>query len=158
LKEPGRDPSSNSYMWVRAREEKTGPPIILYDYFPSRGTKVINELLMDYCGILQTDGYKSYDSYTQNRDIIHAGCLAHCRRKFWEAFKASKKAKDSYAEQGLKWIKAIYKIEAETKQMTAEQRLAHREKFMAPIMSNFKEWLDDSINKVPSSLKTGEAM
>ena len=29
---------------------------------------------------------------------------------------------------------------------------------MAPIFSAFKEWVDDTINKVPASLKTGEAL
>jgi transposase len=29
---------------------------------------------------------------------------------------------------------------------------------MAPIFSKFKEWIDDVINKVPATLKTGEAL
>lgn len=92
------------------------------------------------------------------RDITHAACLAHCRRKFWEAFKASKRAKNSFAIQGLDQIKAIYKVEAETKGMDSEQRLEHRREKMLPLFKQLKTWLDESINQVPATLKTGEAM
>ena len=158
LKEPGRDASTKSYMWVRARDGTVGPPIVLYDYFPSRSAKVVERLLAGYRGILQTDGYRAYDAFVVNRDITHASCFAHCRRKFWEAFKASKKAKNTFAVAGLDQIKAIYKVEAETKEMSPETKLAHRQKHMAPLFAELKIWLDGSINRVPASLKTGEAM
>ena len=132
--------------------------LVLYDYFPSRATRVVNELLSGYSGILQTDGYKSYDAFALEKEIIHAGCLVHCRRKFWEAFKAAKCAKNTFAEQGLEQLKAIYKIEADTKLMSPECRLAHRQLHMAAIFSKFKEWIDTNINKVPTTLKTGEAL
>lgn len=158
LKEPDRAPSTKSYMWVRARDAKTGPPIVLYDYVPSRGAAVVKRLLADYRGILQTDGYGAYDAFVAGRDVVHVGCLAHCRRKFWEAFKASKKAQSSFAEQGLNRIKAIYKADSEAKHLTPDARLEHRKVVMAPLFAEFKEWIDASISKVPTSLKTGEAL
>lgn len=158
LKEPGREASTKSYMWVRARDRTTGPPIVLYDYFPSRATRVVSELLAGYTGILQTDGYKSYDAFAAEKDIIHAGCLAHARRKFWEAFKAAKGAKNTFAEHGLEQIKRIYKIEAETKLMTSDGRLKHRQAHMTLIFTEFKKWIDETINQVPATLKTGEAL
>ena len=42
--------------------------------------------------------------------------------------------------------------------MTPCERLKHREIHMAPIFNKFKEWIDDTINKVPATLKTGEAL
>ncbi len=159
LKEPGRSASTKSYMWVRARDATTGPPIVLYDYVPSRASTVVKQLLADYRGVLQTDGYSAYDAFASGSgDVVHVGCLAHCRRKFWEAFKASKKEHGTFAEQGLIRIKAIYKVEAETKQMTPEARLAYRSAVMTPLFTELKEWIDATINKVPSSLKTGEAL
>jgi transposase len=158
LKEPGRSAPTKSYMWVRARDGTTGPPIVLYDYVPSRGGAVVKKLLTDYCGILQTDGYAAYDAFVTGRDVVHVGCLAHCRRKFWEAFKAAKKDRGSFAEQGLIRIKSIYKVETEAKQMTPEDRLVHRQTVMGPLFAEFKDWIDATINKVPSSLKTGEAL
>lgn len=51
LKEPDRNPSSKSYMWVRARDGTTGPPIVLFDYFPTRRAKVVETLLSGYKGV-----------------------------------------------------------------------------------------------------------
>ena len=158
LKESGRDAATKSYMWVRARDRTTGPPIILYDYFPSRSAAVVDKLLSAFDGTLQTDGYQGYDAFALKGGVTHAGCLAHCRRKFWEAFKISRQAKDTFAEAGLDWIKSIYIVESETKSMTPASRLAHRQMNMAPIFEGMKDWLDASLNKVPATLKTGEAI
>jgi len=158
LKEEGREAHTKSYMWVRGRTEVHGPPIILFDYFPSRAGAVIKNLLGNYSGILQTDGYKPYETFANGRMITHVGCFAHARRKFWQAFKASKAKKGTYAEQGLKWFKQLYNIEAETKLMSLDEKLKHRKLKMAPVLEGMKKWLDDSIGQVPTTLKTGEAM
>lgn len=60
LKEPGRAPQSQSYLWV----QRGGPPdrpILLYDYDPSRSAAVPKRLLRDFSRFLQTDGYSGYD-------------------------------------------------------------------------------------------------
>ena len=90
LKEKGRAPQSQSYMWVR----RGGPPdrpVILFDYEPSRSGKVPAQLLKDFQGILQTDGYEGYAAVAKRNDIVSVGCLAHVRRKFDEALRAQKK-------------------------------------------------------------------
>ena len=46
--------------------------------------------LGEFQGILQTDGYKAYDKVS-GRKIVHAGCLAHARRKFVDAVKVNAK-------------------------------------------------------------------
>ena len=51
LKEPGKTPQSQSYLWV----QRGGPPerpIVLYDYDPSRSQDVPVRLLGDYAGYL----------------------------------------------------------------------------------------------------------
>ena len=53
LKEPGKAPQSQSYLWV----QRGGPPeqpLILYDYGPSRSQAVPERLLAGYKGYLQT--------------------------------------------------------------------------------------------------------
>jgi transposase len=44
--------------------------------------------LEGYQGILLTDGYAAYHGAAQALGLVHAGCLAHSRRKFDEAKKA----------------------------------------------------------------------
>jgi hypothetical protein len=56
LKEPGREPSSQSWMWVQTG----GPPnrpVILFDYATSRAQEVPVRLLDGYRGYVMTDDY-----------------------------------------------------------------------------------------------------
>ena len=69
LKEKGRAPQSQSYMWVR-RGGPPDKPVILFDYEPSRGGKVPARLLEDFQGILQTDGYEGYAAVAKRNDIV----------------------------------------------------------------------------------------
>src|SRR5207248_2622801 len=81
-------PTAEHWMWVRA----SGPPgrrIVLFDYDASRGGAVPKRLLHGYQGILLTDGWEPYDTVAQELGLVHAGCMAHARRKFDEARKAT---------------------------------------------------------------------
>jgi transposase len=78
LKEKGRAATSKSYMWVR-RGGPPSSPVILYTYDPSRSSAVPLELLADFKGYLQTDGYEGYSAVAKREDIIHVGCLAHAK-------------------------------------------------------------------------------
>ena len=69
-----------------------GKPGILYHYAPSRSAAVAKALLQDYAGVVQTDGYAGYDFLDLQPGTVHAGCLAHVRRKFDEAKKGLGKA------------------------------------------------------------------
>src|SRR5271166_4273479 len=42
--------------------------------------------LGNFAGILQSDGYGAYD-HVGGKQIIHAACWAHARRKFFDAVK-----------------------------------------------------------------------
>lgn len=106
LKEKGRAPQSQSYMWVR----RGGPPdqtVILFDYDPSRGGKVPVRLLESFRGILQTDGYEGYAAVTRGNDIAWIGCLAHARRKFDEALQSPKEERPGrFGQAGLRLLPA----------------------------------------------------
>ncbi len=56
LKEPGREPSSQSWMWMQT----SGPPdqpVILFDYATSRAQEVPTRLLEGYRGYVMIDDY-----------------------------------------------------------------------------------------------------
>ena len=83
MDEPGRQNTALSYMWV-ARGGTPETPVILYHYAPGRGAEVAKEMLGDYHGYLQTDGYEAYDRVCDgNQAVVHVGCWAHARRKFF---------------------------------------------------------------------------
>jgi transposase len=147
-------PTADHWMWVRA----AGPPgrrIILFDYDASRGGVVPLRLLQGYRGILLTDGYEAYGKVAATLQIVHAGCLAHARRKFEEARKAS--AVDGQARVALEFIRELYRIERSmadrTPPCSPEERLKVRAEQSAPVMAKFHAWLEAlASNVLPQSL------
>ena len=126
LKESGRTAQSTSYLWV----QRGGPPdsrVVLYDYSPTRAGSVPTNLLADYAGYLQTDGYEGYNAVVAANDIVPLGCMAHARRKFDEAVKAQgKKPRGGRAWRGLSLIQKLYRVEKQAKAMSADDRYAYR--------------------------------
>ncbi len=160
LKEPGKTPQSQSFMWI----QRGGPPgrrIILYDYAPSRSQEIPVQLLGDYSGYLQTDGYEGYNKVCQRNDITQLGCWAHVRRKFDQAIKAQDKLKTkkvSLAKQALQRIQLLYRIEKKSKDLTVEQRFALRQSRPVPILKDLRKWLDRQLPIVVKQSALGKAM
>jgi transposase len=90
LKEPGKSPQSQSYLWV-LRGGVREHPLVYYEYDPSRSAEVPKRLLRGFQGFLQTDGYEGYTALGAEPGIVHVGCWAHARRKFDEALRGQGK-------------------------------------------------------------------
>ena len=89
-REEGRSDTANSYMWL-IRGGTVDKPILLYLYRETRRAEFLKRYLKGYTGIIQTDGYGSYDTHFKgNENILHAGCMAHARREFEKIWKANK--------------------------------------------------------------------
>ncbi len=157
MDEPGRPNTSKSYMWV-ARGGTPQAPVILYYYAPGRGTEVAKEILGDYKGYLQTDGYDVYDRVCEKaQNVVHVGCWAHVRRKFFEAKKSSKKA--GSADMALAMIGKLYKAEAERELYEDTQKFAAvRRQQVEPILADFRAWLEQRASQVPPETLLGKAV
>jgi transposase len=159
--EEGREDTDKSYMWLA----RGGPPdkkVVWYEYHPTRKAEHAKQFLEGYSGYLQTDGYSGYDSVVSNMSgIIHVGCFAHARRKFFEASKANKKA--ASAEEGMKYIRNLYQIEETLrnkwkKDGDTEKFLSERKTQAGVVLKNFKAWLDKRQEEVPPSMLLGKAI
>lgn len=143
LKEVGRAASALSYMWVM-RGGETGREVVLYHYAPSRAGVIIRELLEDYQGYVQCDGYSAY-SILEGSGIVLVGCMAHLRRKFVDALKAASTLEVSQkarASEALRYIKVLYAIEAQIRDKSEQERLDTRQSQALPVLAEFKSWLD----------------
>jgi len=76
LKEVEKKAQTTSYMWVQARSGHA--PIILYHYSKNRSGNNAHELLDDYRGALQVDGYDGYASVIAKNGITGLGLLGKC--------------------------------------------------------------------------------
>lgn len=157
LKEDGKTAASKSYMWVQ-RGGPSDKPVILFDYDPSRSGKVPIDLLADYKGWLQTDGYAGYLAIGSMAGVEHIGCWAHARRKFVEAATAAGKKKKSKASQAVRLIGKLYAIEKRIRDGDADHRLEIRQKEVPPILKKIREWMSDLAPKVLPSSATGRAL
>jgi transposase len=149
LKEDGKKAETNSYMWVQAR---SGPkPIILFHYAKNRSSDHPLNLLEDYSGALQVDGYDGYAPVIAKNGITRLGCWAHARRKFFDAFKSS--SGKSIGKQGLVFFKKIYEIEQELSGRPYDERFLVRLDRSVPLLKEFESWLRDQKVKInPESL------
>ena len=156
LKEPGRDPTSQSWMWVQA----SGPPerpILLFDYTTSRAQEVPLRLLGDYRGYLMTDDYAGYNALAAQPGVERLACMAHVRRKFVDAQKVQPKGKTGRADVALTMINKLYGIERDLKEMTDEQRFAGRQEKSLPVLAQLN-WLEKTQPQVASQSALGKAL
>ncbi len=160
LKEPGRDPTTKSYMWIFRRGDPE-KPVLIYQYHPTRSGDVVKEFLRGFQGYVQTDGYSGYDFLDHKKGIRHIGCLAHCRRKFMDVIKAQgKNRKAGSADKAISYIKSLYKLEKEAR----EQKLSPKEIYQIrqekakPILDDFEKWLSKRKLETPPKGLLGKAI
>jgi len=82
LHEDGRKATQKSYMWIYQSGSDGKPPVALYEYQPGRASVYPIEFLKGFHGMIQCDGYAAYGCI---EDVILICCLAHARRKFFDA-------------------------------------------------------------------------
>ncbi len=152
LKEPGRAAESQSYMWLY-RTGCVGPPIVLFEYQPSRAGENPQRFLEGFKGYLHVDGYAGYHDIP---NVTLCGCWAHLRRKFDEALKGlppKQRTSGSKAQEALNQINSLFAIERELAQCTPEVRLKARLLRSRPSVDTFRKWLDEMSTAVlPKSL------
>ena len=157
LKEPGRDPTTKSYMWIFKRGDPECP-VLIYEYHTTRSGEVAQSFLSGYQGYVQTDGYSGYDFLDHTDGIEHIGCWAHARRKFIEAKKGQTGKKAGSADIALGYIRKLYQIEHQAKDMSPEDRYRLRQREAVPILEEFHRWLVKRSGQVPPKSLIGKAI
>lgn len=160
LHEPGRSPTSKSYMWIFRRGDPN-KPVLIYQYHPTRSGDVVREFLRDFQGVVQADGYKGYDFLDHVKGIRLIGCWAHARRKFMDVIKGrGKKRKKGAADKALSYINKLYKLErtARKKKLSPEEIYRMRQDEARPILDDFEKWLSKNKLLTPPKGLLGKAI
>ena len=142
LKEPDRNPETDSFMWLFRSGEDGLPPLILYRYTETRAKFNAVEFLKGFKGYLMTDGYQGYNNLP---DVVREACWAHIRRKFCDAIPSGKK--DDLSEpavQGVQYCDKLFAIERYCREnrFTYKQRHEFRNKKAPKVLEAFWSWLD----------------
>jgi transposase len=147
------------YLWVAHNPVRN---ITCFQWHTGRSTACLESLVpADYTGLIQCDGYQAYESFIKSSvrsgSIQLAGCLAHMRRKFFEA-----RIEGEDAQWVLAQVQQLYRIEAHLREARAGplERRRSRQQDSVPILERIKsrlETLQASHKHRPRSL-TGEAI
>lgn len=140
------------YFWVYHA------PLIkmaLFEYRPGRGGSGPVELLKDFKGYLQTDGYGVYDQFDNGRiELFH--CMAHARRYFDEALGNDRVR----AEYVLGEMQRLYDVERQTREegMSYKQRYELRQEKCLPVLQRIHSWMKENIIEVLPQSMIGKAI
>lgn len=129
---------------------------IVFLFARTRAAKEIEPILSAFKGYLQVDGYTVYETLAKRYpDIVLLFCWAHARRKFIEA----EKYYPTEAGEALRYIRALYRVEARRKE-DSERLRRLRCRFSNKILTLFKQWLDERFSdpKLLPKSALGEAI
>jgi transposase len=141
------------WHWVYHAPQKKQ---VLFDYRRGRGREGPGELLKDFQGYLQTDGYVIYDDFADKSGIVLLGCMAHARRKFVEA----EKNYPQKAAHVLGQLQNLYALERKGKEdnLNEQQFLELRQQQAVPILQELKVWLLENYQQVTPQSPIGKAI
>ncbi|TAV82183.1 IS66 family transposase [Rhizobium leguminosarum] len=161
--DPGSRKTKTGYFWALARDDRPwgggAPPGVVFTYAPGRGGIHAERILQGFSGILQVDGYTGYNRLIAPErvgpDIRLAYCWAHARRKLVEI---THNGIAPIAEDGVKRIGELYRIEAELRGRDPQIRLAGRQERSAPLVADMQTWLVHHRARVSTKSPLGEAL
>jgi transposase len=138
-------------MWVFISENLIG-----YRFSLDRSQKTPEDILGGSNGVLVADAFSGYNSITNTDGRTRAGCLAHARRKIYEAREA-----DQTADKAIEMIGKVYRAEHDAKEQGVAQTESHlelRKKRAAPAMKEFNSWLNAAKEKHAPKSAMGKAI
>jgi transposase len=153
LDENKKGTSHIGYYWVYHNSKEK---LVLFDYREGRGREGPNDILKDYQGYLQTDGYGVYEDFGKRPGITLMHCMAHARRKFSDALQSDRVS----AEYALTLFQQLYTIERTIKDnaLTDQDVVQLRQEQAVPILKTLKEWMTAEYPKVRPKSPIGQAI
>jgi hypothetical protein len=149
-------------MWVyRNRPYKGSPPIVLYDWQPSRRADHPREFLKDFSGAVVTDGYQVYHKLGKERpDLNIAGCWIHARRPYAELIKSigAQAAKGSVAQEAYDMITEIMHIDNGYDDLSPKDRKKQRQLNLNKKVDDYFAWVKTKYEQVTKNGTTGKAL
>jgi transposase len=128
----------------------------VFDYTPTHARDGPASFLKNYTGYLQADAFAGYDAIYTGSDgkIVEVACWAHARRKFYDA----RSTDPERGHAALAWIRKLYDVEDETKELSDAGRAALRQERSLPLLTSFRQWLEAQRAAVLPKSPLGQAI
>ena len=123
---------ARGYLWFYAVPSGD----VYLDFQSTRGRDAPQAQLTGFTGAIQTDGYEVYDSLKKViSNLRRIGCAAHCRRKFRRALRDG----DRRAIPFIAHFRRLYRMEAQTKDLTPQERHQVRQREAIAIWARLEQ-------------------
>ena len=141
------------YYWVY---QNSVDKIVFFDYQQGRGREGPMEMLENFRGYLQSDGYSAYEIFDRREGITLLHCMAHARRMFYEALDND----ELRAEYALNEIGKLYTIERNCKEqhLSFNEIKTIRQLQSVPILSALGRWMKQQYTQVIPKSTIGKAL
>lgn len=145
--------SHQGYYWVY-HDPTSGA--VLFDYRPGRGREGPDDILKDFTGYLQVDGYAAYEDFEKRAGIRVLNCMAHARRKFTEALSNDK----GRAEAALAMLQPLYALERRIREQKLQGAavVALRQTEALPLLGAWRAWMLTECTQVTPASPIGKAI
>lgn len=157
--DPGRGRTKTGQLWAYARDDRPwagpDPPGVAYVYAPDRTAERPIAHLAGFRGTLQVDGYEGYKALAKRGEVRLAFCWSHVRRQFYDLAAGGAAP---IATEALARIAALYKIEAEIRGRSAEERRAARQARSRPLIETLEPWLQEKLALISRKSTLAEAI
>jgi transposase len=130
--------------------------IVLFDYRMGRSREGPDDILKDYQGYLQADGYNVYEGFEKRPGIKVLNCMAHARRKFVDA----QQNDAARVHHALTLFQKLYETERTIREegLSGEALLRLRQKEAVPVLKELEQWMIEEYQKVTPSSVIGKAI
>ena len=164
---PGKGRTRIGYLWGVARDDSPWqgdlPPAVAYVYTEDRVWDRAREILADYAGVLQVDGWGGFKRLAGKQDaapddaggVTLAFCWSHSRRQFFEIHQSSQ---SPIAGEVLRRIAELYRIEDEIRGQPPDARQAVRHDRSRPRVEALKVYLEEQLARVSGKMPVAKAI
>jgi transposase len=132
-------------------------PLNVFDFTVSRHRDGPDVMLADFCGALVADCYSGYEGIAlrSNGRIRRAACVAHARRKVFDA----KEAYPLESSLVLAKFQQLYDIEDQAKMLSPPERTQLRQRGAVEVWASLDAWLGgEAAGRVLPKSKFGQAL
>ena len=145
-------PNKRGFVWTFIAGDLIG-----YRFAGGRSSETPVEVLGSTQGTLVVDAYTGYNRVTDVDGRTRAGCLAHVRRKVFDALPTV----PVEARQALDFILDVYRVEHEARArgiVRSGEHLEMRRTRSRAAMDRFRDWLFEQQGRYPPKSPMGEAV
>ena len=151
---PGHGKTKRAYVWVYRTTNFVAQRAVLFDFTLGRGGENPRRVLKSFCGTLVSDDFSGYHAL-QGQGVTAALCMAHARRKLFEAHELNG---SQIAGQAVALIAKLYEIERLGAEFEPEARQLLRQQHAKPVADALHAWLTAQRQKLVHADATAKAI